>query len=266
MFKPPQKAPLSVTIITHNEEKNIRECLESVLWAQEIIVVDSVSSDNTAEIAREYTEKVVLSKWPGFAKQKQFALDLCTCDWVLSLDADERVRPELAQEIQKLINSVCKFDGYRIARRSFFLNKWMKHCGWYPGYQVRLLKRVKTTVSRARVHEGFLVDGNIGTLQNDIDHFSHPSLHNSLEKLNRYSTLEALDRLDRKKVSWYHFVLHPISAFLIKYIRQKGFLDGIHGFLLSWISAFLKTVMYMKIWWLQRAGEEEVNRTKRTAK
>lgn len=266
MQKNISKAPLSVTIITQNEQHNIRECLKSVLWAQEIIVIDAMSRDKTVEIAREYTDKIVLNKWPGFAKQKQYALDQCTCDWVLSLDADERVRPELAEEIQDILKADTKFDGFQIARRSYFLNKWMKHCGWYPGYQVRLFKKNKTRVSFSRVHEGFLVDGEIGILKNDIDHFSHPSLHNSLEKLNRYSTLEALDRINRKRVKWYHFVLHPISVFLQKYFRQKGFLDGLYGFLLCWISAFLKMVMYMKIWWLQRIDKKEVSRFNRTVK
>ena len=253
---------LSIAIITFDEEKNIRACLKSVSWADEIIIVDGESKDRTIEICREFTDRIFVRKWPGFAAQKQFALEQCTHNWVLSLDADERIRPELAREIQDVLNNDTKKAGYLIARRSYFLGQWIRHCGWYPGYQVRLFRKSLTCVSNSRVHEGFVVTGEIGRLAHDIDHFSHPSLHSSLEKLNRYSTLEAIDRLERKKVHWYDFVLHTFSAFLVKYIGQKGFLDGMHGFLLSWISAFLKMVLYMKIWLLQRSNSADVDKIK----
>jgi glycosyltransferase involved in cell wall biosynthesis len=259
------KIPISVAIITQNEESNILACLESITWADEIIVVDAFSEDKTTEIAAKFTDKIYKKEWAGFSKQKQFALDQCTNEWVLSLDADERVRPELADEITKTLRTNPIADGYLIARRSYFLNNWIKQCGWYPGYQVRLFKKSKTKLSESRVHEGYLVDGNIEKLLGDIDHYSHPSLHNSLEKLNRYSTLEAFDRLDRKTVRWFHFITHPLSAFLIKYIRQKGFMDGMHGFLLAWISSFLKMVMYMKIWRLQRLNKVDIERLKQEA-
>ena len=261
----PVKTPVSVAIITQNEEANILGCLESVSWADEIVVVDGFSEDKTIEIAARFTDKIYKKSWAGFSKQKQFALDQCSNEWVLSLDADERVRPELANEIKTLLKNKPAADGYLIARRSYFLNKWIKHCGWYPGYQVRFFKKSRTKLSESRVHEGYLVDGKVATLSCDIDHYSHPSLHNSLEKLNRYSTLEAFDRLERKKVYWIDFITHPLSAFLIKYIRQKGFLDGLHGFLLSWISSFLKMVMYMKIWRFQHLDKKEVDRLKQEA-
>jgi len=248
---------ISVTIITLNEEELIRDCLESVAWADEIVVVDAQSSDRTVEICREYTDKVIQREWQGFADQKQFALDQCTNEWVLSLDADERVTNELRDEILNILNQNNTADGYYIARRTYFLNKWIKHCGWYPGYQVRLFKRQKTKVSRVRVHEGYIVDGRIDTLKNDIIHFSYSSISQSLEKLNRYTSLEALDRMDQKKVHWYDFILHPMSAFWIKFIAQKGFLDGMHGFLLSWVSTLFKMVLYMKLWRLQRMTPEE---------
>ncbi len=253
---------LSVAIITFNEEKNIRACLQSISWADEIIVVDGASQDRTTEICLEFTDRIFVRKWPGFAAQKQFALEQCKHNWVLSLDADERIRPELAEEIKNILKSDKGKAGYFVARRSYFLGKWIRHGGWYPGYQLRLFRKSLTHVRHSRVHEGFQVDGQIGTLMHDIDHFSHPSLYNSLEKLNRYSTLEAIDRLQRRKVYWYDFLLHPLSAFLVKYISQKGFLDGMHGFLLSWISAFLKMVMYMKIWLLQRSDPAILDKIK----
>lgn len=252
---------ISISIITHNEAANIEACLSSVSWADEIIVVDAHSSDETAAICQRLGVRVISRVWNGFAEQKQFALEQCSHPWVLSLDADERVRPELAVAIrQMLAGGEQSAQGYRIARRSYFLGRWIRHCGWYPGYQVRLFRRDRTRVSQSRVHEGFLVDGVVATLPGDIDHYSHPSLHDSLAKLNRYSTLEALDRLQRKQVRWPDFITHPLAAFLRKYIGQGGFRDGIPGFLLCWVSALLKMVMYMKIWHLQHLPPEEAAR------
>ena len=245
--------PLSISIIVKNEAENIRECLQSVAWADEIVVVDSGSTDETVAICKEFTDRVITREWPGFAAQKQYAMDQCRNEWILSIDADERVRPDLQEEIQALMESGPQYSGYRIARRTYFLGKWIKNCGWYPGFQVRLFKKSKTYVSDKRVHEGFIVDGRVAELQHDLDHYSHDSLSDSLDKMNSYTTLEAMDRLDRKKVRPLDFFTHPFSEFWKKYIALKGFKDGMHGFLLSWISAFLKMVLYMKIWFLQNS-------------
>ncbi len=249
---------LSVIIITYNEEKNISACLQSVDWADEIIIVDANSTDNTVKICEKFTNKIFKRTWPGFAKQKSFALSNCSYPWVLSVDADERVRPELKTEIISTLETPC-YDGYKIARRSYFMGKWIKHCGWYPGYQVRLFNRDKTHLSNKRVHEGFIVKGNIGTLQHDLDHYSHPDIHTSIEKLNTYTTLEAIDRVENKTVYSYDFLTHFVSAFWNKYVARKGFLDGISGFLLSWISAFLKMVLYMKIYHFQHMKTSELD-------
>lgn len=251
-------AKLSVTIITLNEQEVIRDCLASVTWADEIIVIDAQSTDDTVKICREFTDRIYIRPWPGFAAQKEFALHQSRNEWVLSIDADERVRPELQKEIKQLLSSEPAHDGYRIARRSYFLGKRIRHCGWYPGYQVRLFRKGKTRLSRQRVHEGFLVQGSIGTLKNDIDHYSHDSLFDSLQKLDRYSTLEALDRFG-KRVTPLDFLTHPFSEFWRKYIVQKGFLEGMHGFLLAWIAAFLKMVLYMKLWHLSHLPSDQRN-------
>lgn len=250
--------PLSVIIITHNEAERIRDCLQSVSWAEEIVLVDAESQDATVAIARAFTDRIFIQPWPGFSRQKQFALDQCRNEWVLSLDADERVRPELAQAIQGVLRDAHPADGYRLARRSYFLNRWIRHGGWYPGHQVRLFKKSRTTVSVSRVHEGFLVNGRIDTLPGDIEHYSHESLADSLEKMNRYSSLEALDRLPRRRVHAIDFITHPISAFLRKYIGQSGYRDGFAGLLMCWISALLNMVLYMKIWKLQRSTPIEL--------
>lgn len=247
---------LSVIIITQNEEKNIRDCLESVRWADEIIVVDANSSDSTVSICREFTDNIFEREWPGFAAQKQFALDKATHDWVLSIDADERVTPELREEIQQILTEQNKTeDGYKIPRLSYFLGKEIRRSGWYPGYQLRFFRREKTKVSTSRVHEGFLVNGSVGFLQSDLLHFTHPSVEESLKRMNRYSSLEALDRFERKKkktVRWYHFIVHPFSAFARQFFVHQGYRDGIPGFILALISGTVKMALYMKLWELQR--------------
>ena len=250
--------PISISIITHNESARIRPCLESVAWADEIVVVDAESDDDTVSICREFTDRIYIRPWPGFARQKQFALDQCRNEWVLSVDADERVRPDLAEEIQTIIPQAGAVNGYRIARRSYFLGRWIQHCGWYPGYQVRLFKRLCTRVSEARVHEGFLVSGDLGVLDGALDHFSHGTLAESLDKMNRYSSLEALDRLERKRVRAIDFIIHPLAAFSRKYFSLSGYRDGMPGLLLCWISALVNMATYMKLWRLQRMSAEEL--------
>ena len=244
--------PLSVIIITHNEEHNIRECLESVAWAGEIIVVDDGSEDATVEIARTFTEHVFYHAWSGFAAQKDFALQKASREWVLSLDADERVPEDLKAEIFTVLQKPdIPYDGFWIPRLSTFLGKFIYHGGWYPGYQLRLFRREKATITPVRVHEGFIVEGPVGYLNHHLLHYTHRSLSESFERLNRYSSLEALDRVHRKKVHWWDILLHPMGAFLTKYIGLKGYRDGMHGFLLALMSAMVKMALYMKIWELQ---------------
>ncbi|MDQ7054373.1 MAG: glycosyltransferase family 2 protein [candidate division KSB1 bacterium] len=255
---PPRQHRLSVTLIVQNEANNIRECLQSVAWADEIVVVDGGSTDNTVALAQEFTDRVLHHPWPGYAAQKQFALEQATCPWVLSIDADERVTPELRDEILGILSQEdIPFAGFRIPRLSTFLGKFMYHGGWYPGYQLRLFRRDRVRVTEARVHEGFEVDGAVGTLQHHFVHYTHRTLSESFERLNRYSSLEALDRAGGKRVRWYHILLHPIAAFFNKYIGLQGYRDGMHGFLLALVSAMVKMALYMKIWELQHRGEIE---------
>jgi len=246
-------AKLSVIIITHNEERNIQACLESVKWADEIIVVDAFSTDRTVDICRGYTDRIFQRSWRGFSEQKQFALEQASHQWVLSLDADERVSEELKGEIQKLLAEDPPWDGFYVPRRSYFLGKWMRHSGWYPGYQLRLFRKDRARLSGARVHEGFLVQGRIGYLKGDLIHHTHRTLEESFHRLNLYSSLEAQDRLPHQgRVRWHDFFTHAFGAFFRKYVMQKGFLDGVHGLILALITAMLKMALYMKIWELQR--------------
>ncbi len=241
---------ISVIIITKNEENNIGDCLESVQWADEIIIVDSESEDNTTEKASHYTQKIFTRKWEGYARQKQYALSLAANEWVLSLDADERVTTELRNEIEAGLDGSC--DGYSISRRNYFLGKHITGCGWDNDYQLRLFKKSKTTVTERFVHESFKVDGTIGKLNSRIDHYSYRSLREAISKMNNYSTLEARQKYQNKKVSPVDFILHPASAFLQYFIVRKGYRDGKYGLMVSLLHAMTNMQIYMKIWELRK--------------
>jgi glycosyltransferase involved in cell wall biosynthesis len=244
------KHPLSVIVITRNEERNITECLESVSWANEIIVVDSQSNDQTVELARRFTQKVFVAEWKGYGEAKNFALMHVTNEWVLWLDADERVPFELAQEIQHILSHpVNEYAGYEIARRAFFLGRWIRHCGWYPGYVMRLFKKSSGTFSTSRVHEGVRIDGTIGRLKNDLLHYTDTTLFHYFEKFNRYTSLAADDVWQvRRTFSLYDVLVRPPFLFFKMYVLRLGLLDGMHGFILSLLSAAYVFVKYAKVW------------------
>ena len=240
---------LSVIIITKNEERNISRCLESVRWADEIIVVDDHSDDKTREICAQAGALVITREWDGFSRQKEFALLQASHPWVLSLDADEVVTTELHEEIQKILASPGEVSGYRIPRKSYFLGRWMRYGGWYPGYQLRLFKKENVYMNHRPVHEGFEVDGKVGTLASDIDHYTYHSLHHYLEKMNEYTSLEVMNKISGgRKISWYHFILNPISVFLRMFFSLKGWKDGFLGFLLACFSSLYTLLVFAKCW------------------
>jgi len=240
---------LSVIVITHNEEKNIEVCLQSVVWAREIIVVDSQSTDRTVELAKTFTKKIFIKEWMGYAGAKNFALDNATFDWILWLDADERVTPELASEIKSIVhNNAYDYTGFEVARRAYFLGKWIKHCGWYPGYVVRLFKRVKVRFNDSRVHEKVDINGTIGRLKHDLLHYTDDTLYHYLEKFNMYTTLAAADMKQAgKRFSLYDIIVRPPFLFFKMYIIRRGFLDGMHGLVLAMLSASYVFVKYAKL-------------------
>ncbi len=247
---------ISVTIICKNEEENIRKCLESIKWVDEIIVVDSFSDDKTVEIAKEYTNKVFQRKWEGYAKQREYALSKTTNKWIFPLDADERCSEELKNEIISVINSNNRISGYRIPRKSFFLGKWIKFCGWYPGYQTRLFKRESVTVSNRLVHEGYIVNGEIGFLRNDILHFTVNSISDYFSRINNYSSLQAIEKANKKKIGFYDIFLRPIAAFLQTFFLKKGFLDGIYGLMVTNFDVITNLLTYMKAWEIQKKNNK----------
>lgn len=244
---------ISVTIITFNEEDNIEDCLKSVQWAEEIILVDSGSSDATVEISKKYTDKIYFNKWQGFANQKSFALEKALNEWVLSIDADERITPELKDEI--LNSDLSSAEGYYILRKNYFLDKVIKYCGWGSDFQLRLFRKSKTKLTERLVHEGFIVEGKTSKLKNQMIHLTHTDLKKTFSKINDYSTLEAVEKHKRKNINGFTMILYPFIAFIQHYIFRKGFLDGVHGLMVSINHAMTKLQVYMKIW--------EINKVKR---
>jgi glycosyltransferase involved in cell wall biosynthesis len=247
---------ISIIVITNNEEKNIGRCLASVQWGDEIIVVDSGSTDATVDIAKSLNARVIARKWEGFAKQKEFALQQAKHEWIFSLDADEEVTNELKEEILQTIRLPHALNGYEVPRKSFFLDRWIKNGGWYPGLQLRLFKKSKTRMNHRPVHEGFLVEGLTGLMKSDINHYTYNSLHQYIEKMNDYSSLDVMNKIARGRViRWYHFILNPLSVFLRMFVSLHGYRDGVHGFLLAYYSAVHALAIYAKSWEYQTAKQ-----------
>ncbi len=243
---------LSVLIITHNEEENIRDCLESVRWAEEIVVVDAESRDRTVEIARRYTDKIWVRPWAGYAAAKNFALQQCTRPWVLWLDADERVPPELRLEILHTLEYP-QHAGYEIPRLAYFLGRWIHHGGWYPGYVLRLFRRDAARFNENRVHEGVQLEGSVGRLRHHLLHYTDRTLEHYLKKFNQYTSLAAEELADRgKRFRLIDLLLRPPYMFLRMYLLRAGFRDGLQGFLLAGFSAAYVFAKYAKLWELQQ--------------
>jgi len=236
---------ISVVIITGNEENNIKDCLKSVKWADEIIVVDSVSKDKTVEIAKEFTKKVFIHKWEGYSSQKSYAISLAKNDWILSIDSDERVSESLAKEI--LEADLIKNNGYYIKRDNYFLGKLIRGCGWGNDMQLRLFKKSETKLSDRMVHEKFIVKGSVSNLKNSFSHYSYTNLKDAFIKINNYSTLEANEKVDKKSVNILTLLFSPPIYFLHHLIIRKGFLDGIYGVIISYMHMITKLQVLLKI-------------------
>ena len=253
------KQSLSVVIITYNEEKNIRECLESVRrMADEIVIVDGNSTDQTLTIAKEYASVIkITDDWLGFGVQKNRALSLATSDWVLSLDGDERVSPELAEEISFLLKNQPSHNAYKIPRSSWFCGRFIKYSGWSPDYVLRLFNRQSAKFSNDLVHERVLFDGPVKNLRHPLIHYSFRNFSQVLDKMDRYSTASAeLLYANGVKASLTKAVMHGIWAFLRTYFFRAGFLDGAHGFALAVSNAEGTYYRYIKLWFLIQERKE----------
>lgn len=240
---------LSVAIITRNEQAAIRRCLESVAWAGEIVVLDAGSTDETARIARECGAKVhIASDWQGFGRQKNRALELVAGAWVLSLDADEWISPELRTEIERVLAAPGDHAAFRMPRLSSYCGRFMRHSGWWPDYVTRLFRRGQARFSNDLVHERLIVEGAVGTLRESLLHEAILDLDDALVKMNAYSTAGALMQLERGgKASLAGAVWHGAWTFFRTYVLRAGFLDGREGFMLAVSNAEGAYYRYLKL-------------------
>jgi glycosyltransferase involved in cell wall biosynthesis len=242
------KILLSVIIITKNEQDNIEDCLESVKWADEIIVVDSGSVDKTEEICRKYTDNFYVMDWPGFGIQKQRALELASHEWVLSIDADERITLDLKDEIISVLSSNLNADGYIIPRLSNYLGKDIRHAGWYPDYTLRLVKGGKSHFTKDIVHEKIIVDGSIDKLVNHFLHYPYKDIAHHMQKLNDYSSLSAEKMFTNGKyISWPMIFVKALFGFIRAYIFRRGFLDSWQGLVVSISTSISVYLKYLKL-------------------
>ncbi len=246
--------PLSVTIITLNEAEHIGAAIDSVQWADEVIVIDAHSSDRTADIVREKGARLETRTWPGYAEQKNLAASLASHDWILSLDADERVPSALAAEIRTLLRSDPEAHGYRIPRVTFHLGRWIRTTDFYPDFQTRLYDRRHARWQGRLVHESVHVDGRRGQLRHDIEHYSFRDLSDHLDRINRYSSLSArqMDEAGARSSAW-HMLVHPPAAFLRNYILRRGFMDGTVGLTISLMNSYGVLLKFAKLWEIQRS-------------
>jgi glycosyltransferase involved in cell wall biosynthesis len=239
---------LTVTVITLNEAAHIEAALASVAWADETIVIDAGSSDRTVDIARRHATRVEVREWPGYGEQKNRAADLASHDWILSLDADERVTPELAQEIRGILEHP-DAGGYRIPRVTWYLGRWIRSTDWYPDLQLRLYDRRAGRWNLRQVHESVDLGGRPGRLQHEIQHYAYRDVSHHLATIDRYTTLAADQwTADGRRTSALEAVVHPPLAFLRNYILHGGFRDGAAGHLVSALNSYYVFVKLVKLW------------------
>jgi glycosyltransferase involved in cell wall biosynthesis len=236
---------LSVTVIALNQEANIGECLASVSFADEIVVVDTGSTDRTVELARTYTDRVLTAAWQGFGRTKNYALDQARCEWVFSLDTDERVSPALQSEIQAVVQADGPLTGYRVPRKNYFCGRWIKHLGWYPDYTLRLFRKDQGRFRDREVHEEVLVNGLVGNFQTPLDHYSYRSVSEYVIRMDRYARLAAQEmaQAGRRPLPG-ELVFRPGLAFLHLYFIRLGFLEGRPGYGLAVLMSLYKFLKY----------------------
>ena len=240
------RVPISAAIITKNEERNIKEALESVRDFDDIVVVDSFSEDRTVEICRDYTSRVYRHEWQRFSRQKQRAVDYSRNDWVLILDADERVTPGLKLEMLRVI-SENEYSGFFIPRKNFFLGKWIRYSGWWPDYTLRLFKKELSHVEPREVHEKVIVNGPTSYLKNPLVHYTYRTVGEYIKKMETYSSLSAEEIKGKNMLlSGLKLFINPFLVFIKMYILRLGFMDGARGFMLAVLYAVQTFLKYAK--------------------
>ena len=256
---------LSVTVVAKNEAADLGAALASVAWADEIVVVDSHSTDETVAIARQYTDRVVVHDWLGHIEQKNYAASLASHDWILSLDADERVTPELATELRALVAGEPTEAAFRIPRVTWHLGRWVRTTDWYPDYQTRLYDRRRARWTGRYVHEALRADGSTGRLAGEIQHYAYRDIADHLETIDRYTTYAARQmREGGRTAGLLQLAGHPPLAFLRNYIARGGIRDGVPGFIISSMNAYYVFLKFAKLWEMDRTRTRTPNPEPRT--
>ncbi len=247
-----KKKSLSIVISTFNSEEKIEECLKSATFASEIIVVDGTSTDKTLDIVKKYTSKIfVRPNYPMLNINKNFGFSKATSDWILSLDADERITPELKEEVLSTINyRLSTLNGYWIPRKNIIFGKWMEHSGWYPDPQLRLFKKGKGKFPEEHVHEMVKVQGEVGSLDGHILHYNYDSISQFLQKLGTIYGPNEAEQLLKKgyNFDWRDAIRFPVKEFLSRFLAREGYKDGFHGLMLSLLMAFYHLIVFSYIW------------------
>lgn len=256
-----QMESVSAVLVVKDAADDLARCLDSLRWTSEIIVVDSFSSDNTVEIARRYTDKIVQRPWPGYAQQKNHAISLANSAWVLSIDADEVLPPETISELQQVLSAPGAI-GYRFPRRNIFMDHWVQGCGWYPDWQTRLVRKGQGEFLPYNVHESLAVNGPVGTLNNPILHYSYKSFSHYFGKSNQYTNLEVQDlAANNTPVSDLEAFQGFASRFIWAFWQQGGFRDGLHGLAISLGQGVYEFFKYLKAFnYYQNSGKAHLIR------
>lgn len=255
-----EKIPVSVVVITRNEEKNIADCLKSVAWANEVIVVDDYSTDNTVNIARQFTDKIFSKKMEIEGAHRNYAYSLARNNWVLSLDADERATEELHKELKGLFKALPQDKAYSIPIKTYIGKRWIRYAGWYPAPKVRLFDKRSFKYEEAEVHPRVFIQGSCGHLKGDIVHYSYRNFHDFYESLNNQTTLEAKKWFkEKRKIRFLGMYRKSASRFIKAYIQKQGFRDGLLGFVISHAGALYQFMSYAKYWEMlnQEKGDEK---------
>lgn len=259
MSENPPKVPLSVCIVCLNEAHNIADCLGSVSWADDIVVVDSGSQDGTVEIARRYTERVFFRKWEGHIQQKNCALDLAKHEWVLCLDADERVTDELGKEIRgelrRMAAGVARADAFSMPRRVYYLGRWIRWGGWYPDRKVRFFRKSVGRWGGVNPHDHVRVDGKVAPLRCDLLHFTYRNVEDHISRINSYTSIAAKEKKAKGvRGAFLRMLFHPPARFFRMYFLRLGLLDGKAGFVNAVLASCYVFLKYAKLWEMEIEG------------
>ncbi len=248
---------ISAVIITFNEEKRLEPALKSLAGlVSEIVVVDSFSNDNTIKLAKKYTSKVFQRKWTDYTDQKNYANTRTSFPWILSLDADERISPELREEILAIKKEEPECDGFSIPRQVYYLGKWIRHSGWYPDRKLRLFRKDRARWEGEYVHERLVIEGKIQKLSGSIHHFTYRNISEHLDRINKFSELGAQKLyVNGKKCRWHHLVFMPFFRFAKSFFWRAGFLDGYPGFIVSVLNGYSIFLRYAKLREIWKKGE-----------